>query len=246
MSEILKRDKDGNVELTNLSFKVSTDRTALSLFIKGNKFIPDSEFCEDGYIHVNGKPVSKWFISLGGWQGSTIWEPKLNNISLLEEKRWRTYQYAKQFELNNSDKIQELIKSNTPFVGNYKAPKHEGDVYFRQLYENSDSFCWNWVETPTTNFGVKKEDYPRRQDLCNAWFKYEKRSFTLWHRFGKTNNALMQAIKKQYIEKLYAMKITPCLHLSINKRDYWIKINKNREFYLEFIGTPEDTITEIL
>ena len=85
--------KSGNDALT---CKIPTDRSVLSMI--HNRMGDGDDFRKDGWVYNKGKRVRKWFGRL--YDGScsyTIWEPKYDNIPLLESKRWRAIQYYKKW-----------------------------------------------------------------------------------------------------------------------------------------------------
>jgi hypothetical protein len=245
MEIFLERNADGITKVDGATFQVPTDRTALSVI--GCNYIQDGDnFRSDGWVYgPDGKRRRKWFVrfmnSCSSQHNALIWKPKLENVALLEKKRWQFYQKAKRITEPMWVEMQTRIKEAGKFYGYVKFKNHESEGYvvFNQ-YGVSDGISWSWV-----NEG--EEISPVNQQLTDDWFRYEELKDKYWGRYRLFHEAFLCAVDRKYGYNWAKRHNHPYkdikLHLEINGRHYWFKRSEREysEHFLSVIALPEDT-----
>jgi hypothetical protein len=224
--------------MSEIKFQLSPTRTALSV-VGFNKICDGDNFTEDGWVYNNGQKVRKWFVRLDADHEYRFWEPKFDNIKLLEQKRWKWLQRANKICMPLWKKIFNKCKKEKKLGGWVKfSEKAEGWV---EITASETGISWNYV---------KKENIKHiNQKLINEYFATEKRIETCYGRAKLFDIAFRKAVERQYMKKWEKESLESNIHLIINGRDYWLKKNDMPygDFFI-FVSLPEHThhITERL
>lgn len=244
---IMERDAEGTTKMGGITFQVPKNRTALGvLTTPGNSIYDGERFGEDGWVYNmrTEEKMRKWFIRFvnccSSYADARLWEPKLQNIPLLESRRWFFHERAKN-KLNPMwPTLRQKIKDAGRF-GGYKKFTEQGQGYviFNKYdgYEDREGISWNWCD---------KDKPPPviNQALTDEWFYYEWLCSHLYKPFHLYDAAFFRSIEDRYADnkdfsKYYDIK----LHLEINGRHYWFARNSGKyaETFFECLAKPEDT-----
>lgn len=177
--------KDTQAEVDGIHFQLPDDVTALSL-LGVNSVQDGDDFQKDGWVYRDGKPVRKWFIRLSCDDQERIWEPKFENVVLLEAKRWKYYERAMRLTLPTYQELDQQCKKAKKFGGYAKfSEKSEGLVEFSCGLVGTS---WSWVDKKPNNIN---------QELVDKYFSVEKRNREVWHRYHLFDKAFQEGITRK-------------------------------------------------
>lgn len=246
MQNIMHRDKTGKTILGNGAATIQVPKSELALSIVAHNPIQNGDvFRQDGWVYgLNGEKRRKWFKSIVGLPDTRFWEPKTNDLPLLEAKRWKWYKRAAKRTTPLWEEAAATLRKIGPCRG-WAEPCSKGWVVMN-INENGVSWSWEDEDHP-------KKNAPTNQAAVDLWFKYEKILNAAWRRSGLFNAAFEHAVEQRYWEQMINTnkeKNQNLLHLIINKRDYWFQLSRTQHSakILKKLAFPEDAhiITESL
>lgn len=220
---------------------------------------PSEIMDDDGWIYERkrgnkkGKRLRKWFTLLN--QGYNYddriryWKPKLADLRLCEENRWRAIQYQKWAWKPLND-IFDLVVKNLPFYAVTLQDDKDGwpktqVVMFpkHDRYDGVQGVSTDWLregKEPPKNM-------PLKQEIGEQWFYYEKRSREVRQRVGYFEALFKMALERRYADRIYrdiyqSLKIDAV----INGRHYLLGRSSDYGHGFGVIAYPESTLTEIV
>jgi hypothetical protein len=222
MEIIMERNAEGEVKVGNITCKVPTDRTALSI-LGDNIPVNGGEFKKDGWIYVDGKRVKKWFNRCYSPNGSSlsavIWPPILEDVAKLEARYWKISEKVEKFYRNHWQTLYDQIikageahaKPTHKYTGDlhwwhYKRTEYVGNKYARF------ALSFDWVEEPEkpVNFKLGQRYYLIDRKL-NRYYRY----------LGMFRTVLEKAIDNYLTKYHRAEKPGVTMRFEINGRNYW-------------------------
>ena len=241
MEALMERNSEGKVRADGKEIRVPESRLALSV-VGINQIVGGGDYREDGWIYLNDKPVKKWFTGCSGSSSVRIWGPVLNNIPLLEARKWRIKDRVDDFRNKIwrplYDEVVKLGEAHAKPTHKYTGTK-QWWRYYRNDYANApSSLSFDWVDEPAEpkNFGIGQQYYHMDQQI-GRYYKY----------LYKFNTVLGSAIVK-YLEETVDPKLVSTVRLSVNGRDYWYASESTRHGVARWsrINWPESPLVEII
>lgn len=208
-----------------MNITVPADYSAVAIVGSQRNRIEDGDdFRSDGWVYNKGVRRRKWFQPLGSMH--YFWEPKIENLALLEAKRWKMLQYRDKINKPLWAKLMAKLKTAKKFGGyvDFGPGKSSGCVELT-YYEEDAGVSWDWV----------KKAKPVKQGLVDEYFAAEAIMNRNNARHSMFKLAFERSVHHHYYNKIKrnGLKL-PNFHLMVNGRDYWYN-NK-----LEPIAYPED------
>ena len=234
---IFERDENGRTvfreEDRKISFIIPKNRSFLGI-VGINKVEQDDYFNEDGFVYNRGESVRKWFIRV---EEHSIWEPKLKNLAVLEETRWKYKDRWKQKHESQWKEITKRLKEES--IGGLKHHSKGSDYiqfeYIEQDYHGyPETYRWFWVEEKPDNIN---------QELCNEILEYEKIVAQTNRRIWLTRKVFLESVDRIYYDKKDITRRN-VLHLVINGRDYLFILES--DFTFGELCFPENEIKIIV
>lgn len=166
---------------------IPQDISALSILVT-NGFTPDGEYINDGYIYVDGKPVKKWFKTIGDVK---VWFPIMEDVKRLQQRynlvRARYFHYTQKYNSPAFDAIMKAGQAHTKITHDFS-----GDYPPWWLYKASlGGISFDWVDEP-------KE--PINLDIGTTYYHTSQRLEELGRRAFRFKVILMEAINSKIYE----------------------------------------------
>jgi len=261
-SQIIFSRKGTSGRVGNTRFKLPAQIAGISL-LATNAVCDMDDFREDGYVYgPDNKIRRKWF---GSIEETRVWNPKLDNIAVLEAKRWKYLErYNAKARKLWTPMYRDIVKAKR-FIAKIVIPGDRrrnswrdepawqpdipGEVVFEgkpgEAHEGG-GISWNWLNSYMEH-GHKYhpiETVKRNDALGQQYFDDSHRL----SKYGRVNiifhQVFLRAIQKQYASrlwKLYHQGKSTTLHLTINGRDYWFHVDGRDMVPL---ALPEDIVEE--
>jgi|WetSurSiteA1Bulk_404760.scaffolds.fasta_scaffold00038_28 hypothetical protein len=222
-SNIISRDSSGTIFNTEGKkvCKVPSNVSMLSVLGSENQIVKDGDYCEDGWIRVNGKPVKRWIrkvygLSLGNYVN--VWEPKLDNIVDIESKYWKVHTVYNKFHKNNW----------LPAIDNLKkVKKAHSRVYFKYHGDQDPWYLWEYGGVGFSFSWVKKPRRKLNPNVGQQVYEAYIRSGILKKREQVFRIALEAAFIKELDKKTGSVgaflsdRVDKTICFVVNGRSYW-------------------------
>jgi hypothetical protein len=196
---------------------IPSNISALSI-LATNRFIPDSDYREDGYIYVNNKPVKKWYKNIDDVK---VWFPTMKDIKTLQQRYdaiKKVYdEYWKNFNAPAFEAVMKVKKAHAKITHEFQGEYDPWWLYTAsQDSPGQGGISFDWVDKPNK---------PINLEIGNNYYKTSKRLEQIGGRMWRFRKVLMQAIN----EKVYEIKGAwgDLLQVKVLDKVYWFQHGKH-------------------
>lgn len=195
-----------------------------------------------------------------------LWNPKLDNLPLLEEKRWAINKrnqklFETEYRQITADVAAEIQKyghfggvhgkANIKFLNSDHPEAKDMVIAFIDTDEAS-GVAFTYTRTPTVTRSSKgsKGITPAtvmNQNLVDRWFAFNKRRDALFTAIALFEDTFLMAAAK-YIDD-YVQQQGNVIHLRINNRDYWFEYAKQSNYgqpVISKLAYPETIVSKVV